>query len=203
MVNEFKDITSKLGEAKWFDALGYPRYCKFHPNHVHNIYCDYVALLLVKCQDCGKQIQVSVNLSKTKMYTRQFELDLMGAYFKAKEQKTKQQKGDILGKLFDDKKPVNFPALTRKYFPNKRGENYFRYGDPPWHNNSNGEFCHAGGTMSAETIRVLQFWVKNRKTWEWERNNKYETVYMPNDIGRVIKKKKKTARTKIKTKGKR
>ncbi len=46
------------------------------------------------------------------------------------------------------------------------------YGDPP-----NMGCCEAGASMSSESVRVLQFWRKNRKTRNWERVPRLEITY--------------------------
>lgn len=45
-------------------------------------------------------------------------------------------------------------------------------GDPP-----NIRCCPSGPTMSSNTIRVLECWIRNRKTLEWTRIPELEIVY--------------------------
>jgi len=47
------------------------------------------------------------------------------------------------------------------------------YGDPPIHENSNGEWCSAGNTMNCEDLAVLQVWDKP-SCGEWERHTELE-----------------------------
>lgn len=42
------------------------------------------------------------------------------------------------------------------------------YGDPPHHNDSRGEWCHAGCTMNCYDLRVIEFW-RRVLTDDWER----------------------------------
>ena len=63
MNNYYEDIVEKLGEPKWFDSLGYPRYCEFHPDNISNIYAREVVLLEIACQQCGKKFKVAINNS--------------------------------------------------------------------------------------------------------------------------------------------
>ncbi len=62
----YLDIRDRLGEPRWFDEAGVPRYCEFHPDECANIYANEAVLLLLTCQHCGQQFRVAV--------TRQHEL---------------------------------------------------------------------------------------------------------------------------------
>jgi len=48
-------------------------------------------------------------------------------------------------------------------------EGWIGYGDPPQHPET---FCFAGCTMTAKTIRVVEFWEKKKS--EWRRNKRFE-----------------------------
>lgn len=48
----YSDILDKLGEPQWFDECAVPRYCKFEPNAVSDIYAHQVALVEIACQPC-------------------------------------------------------------------------------------------------------------------------------------------------------
>jgi len=72
MNNYFQDIVEKLGKPKWFDDLGYPRYCDFSPDEVSNIYSTEVILLLIACQNCGTLFKVALNTSGYNLRTGQF-----------------------------------------------------------------------------------------------------------------------------------
>ena len=59
MNNEFKDILVRIHEKpKWWDEMGVPRYCEFHPSETANIYADETMLMLIQCQDCKKRYKV-------------------------------------------------------------------------------------------------------------------------------------------------
>lgn len=73
MNNTFDDITDKLGEPKWYDDKGVPRYKKFHPSVVSNIYAKKVAFLEIACQACGEKFKVAVHYGNNNIY-KEFEL---------------------------------------------------------------------------------------------------------------------------------
>ena len=65
MNNNYIDIRSKINEEpQWYDEHAVPRYCEFTPNEAANIYASEVALVLIKCQNCGKQFKVAFSRSK-------------------------------------------------------------------------------------------------------------------------------------------
>ncbi len=53
----YEDIRTRLGAPKWIDRNGAPRYDDFTPKAAAGIYCDWVALMTVECQVCGKTFQ--------------------------------------------------------------------------------------------------------------------------------------------------
>lgn len=57
---------------------------------------------------------------------------------------------------------------------------YIHYGDPPRHGiGKDGErYCYAGDTMNAESVKIVEFWVK---TIEWERLPQYEIAWEDNE----------------------
>jgi len=58
----YEDIRKRIKEEpKWFDENGVPRYDEFHPKLSPNIYADEVALLEIKCQNCGRRFLVELN----------------------------------------------------------------------------------------------------------------------------------------------
>jgi len=60
MYNYLADIIDKLGEPIWWDSeAAIPRYCKFHPDELNNIYAREAALILIECQNCGHQFKIS------------------------------------------------------------------------------------------------------------------------------------------------
>lgn len=42
----------------WWDEVGCPRYCPFHPSVANDIYAQEALLLLIKCQACGYEFRV-------------------------------------------------------------------------------------------------------------------------------------------------
>lgn len=64
MKHHYKDLTDKLGEPKWWDEVGVPRYCEFNPGENANIYADEVALVLIRCQNCGHEFKVCMSSKK-------------------------------------------------------------------------------------------------------------------------------------------
>ncbi len=50
----YKDLKIRLGPPVWYDRNAVPRYCEFSPEVAGQIYCDWVMLMEVKCQSCGK-----------------------------------------------------------------------------------------------------------------------------------------------------
>ncbi len=50
MKNGYEDIREKLGEPRWFDDHGVPRYCEFAPRRC-SVYCRFVALVEIVCQE--------------------------------------------------------------------------------------------------------------------------------------------------------
>lgn len=62
MKPDYIDIREKLGEPRWYDEHGVPRYCEFSPDKC-GIYIDYVALVRIACQDCGKEFLVASELN--------------------------------------------------------------------------------------------------------------------------------------------
>lgn len=53
----YRDIRERLGPPLWIDKHGVPRYCEFTPDAAAEIYCDWVALMTVKCQACDRLFQ--------------------------------------------------------------------------------------------------------------------------------------------------
>lgn len=63
MNTDFSDITEVMGTPLWYDRIGYPRYCAFHPKEHSNIYASYIALVEIECQSCSHPFTVAVALS--------------------------------------------------------------------------------------------------------------------------------------------
>jgi len=59
----YKDIREKLGTPNWIDQHGVPRYYEFNPKDTAEIYNDWVLLLEVECQSCGKKFKCATSLA--------------------------------------------------------------------------------------------------------------------------------------------
>ena len=65
MNQHYKDIRDKITEdPQWFDEHAVPRYCKFHPREIADIYADECALFLIACQGCGHRFRVVASRDK-------------------------------------------------------------------------------------------------------------------------------------------
>ena len=61
----YEDIISKIKQkSQWFDEHAVPRYCRFYPRHLADIYADECALVLIACQSCGIQFKVAFSQNK-------------------------------------------------------------------------------------------------------------------------------------------
>ncbi len=70
MNHHYSDITDKLGEPLWWDENAVPRYCEFSPQDTANIYRDECALVLIRCQNCGREFKVAFSDSRSARYLR-------------------------------------------------------------------------------------------------------------------------------------
>jgi len=63
MKSNYLDIIEAAGDKEvfWYDQNGVPRFVEFNPKLCSNIYAEYVFLLLISCQACGKQFKVEMN----------------------------------------------------------------------------------------------------------------------------------------------
>lgn len=66
----YEDIRTALGVPKWIDRNGVPRYCDFSPEIAGQIYYDWVSLMTVECQSCGKTFQCSNAISYFEAFTK-------------------------------------------------------------------------------------------------------------------------------------
>ena len=51
----------------WWDENGTPRFCKFAPEHIANIYADEACLILIQCQSCHMEFEVAMSWDKHEM----------------------------------------------------------------------------------------------------------------------------------------
>lgn len=64
MKSDYEDIRSRIAEEpSWFNEDGVPRYGKFHPSNLSNIYSHEGALVDVACQSCGHLFKVAFSSS--------------------------------------------------------------------------------------------------------------------------------------------
>lgn len=65
MNQAYEDIKSRIKEVpQWYDDNGTPRYCKFHPDMLPDIYASESILLKIECQYCRKKFLVAMGWSK-------------------------------------------------------------------------------------------------------------------------------------------
>lgn len=57
--DDIRDLTSE--EPRWHDENGVPRYARFHPSMVPDVYADEAVLLAIRCQACGRGYAVSLS----------------------------------------------------------------------------------------------------------------------------------------------
>ena len=62
MNTDYDDIRSRIAEAPtWFDERAVPRYGKFHPRNLSNIYAKEGVLMEIACQGCGRHFNVGLS----------------------------------------------------------------------------------------------------------------------------------------------
>lgn len=146
MNSSFEDITKQLGEPKWYDDLGYPRYCIFNPDKISNIYACCTALLTISCQGCGREFEVAVNYTDHNFYR------CFGEKMRAVAGTDNFQINKFIVPFLNTLTPEDFA-------------NAFHYGDPPNHG------C-IGDSMNVFDLRINQFWL--RLKLDWKRYKQFE-----------------------------
>lgn len=64
MKESYEDITSSIEKKPlWWDENGTPRYWTFDPNITPDVYAREAVLMLVRCQNCGTEFDVSLTSS--------------------------------------------------------------------------------------------------------------------------------------------
>ncbi len=62
MNNSYIDIRSRISDSiLWWDEYAVPRYEKFSPRSIANIYAEQVALVEIACQNCGQIFLVAIS----------------------------------------------------------------------------------------------------------------------------------------------
>lgn len=65
MHNDYRDILKRINEKPvWYDPNGVPRYDRFHPHMLPDIYCQEAVLVEIKCQDCGEIFLVGASYDR-------------------------------------------------------------------------------------------------------------------------------------------
>jgi len=153
MKQPYTDIIEAVGrEPQWWDEVGVPRFCEFHPMHLNNPYACEGVLLLIACQSCSKEYHVALSYHHLDVSNIEATKALLAADEAEKEPP-----------------PQALPAmpLTRRL---KAGYE-ISYGDPPF---ACGDNCSAGYSMLSYTLRVEQVWLRSD---EWTRIPKLEKDY--------------------------
>lgn len=78
----YKDIREGLGTPIWIDEYGVPRYREFAPVDAARIYGDWVVLMQVECQSCGKIFHCSNSLATHSYFTKYMRDDLEKSFAK-------------------------------------------------------------------------------------------------------------------------
>jgi hypothetical protein len=61
----YSDILSRIKEPPlWFDENAVPRWCKFEPSKLANIYAREAALGVVRCQACHHEFHVVISCTR-------------------------------------------------------------------------------------------------------------------------------------------
>ena len=132
MNHHYSDIRARIEEEPtWWDEYAVPRYGPFTPDDGADIYAREIALVLIRCQNCGAPFKVAFSWNAYRLnYERVEGVD---------------HEGQPLFRMA--------PALS---LSERIPEGRIHYGDPP-----NAGCCAAGPTMNCEDERVLEFWRKD------------------------------------------
>jgi hypothetical protein len=133
-------------DPQWWDEHGVPRFCDHRPEFCADIYADEVALVLISCQACGREIPVQMSRSS---------MDHV------RESIFREWRMLKKGLPYEPAQPTILADSVRS--------GAIHYGDPPWHLDDRNEFCHVGGTMNVWDLKVLEFWSRANDRREWQR----------------------------------
>lgn len=156
--DDIRALADKLSEKpRWWDTHGVPRYVDHHPEYAADIYAHEVALLRIGCQRCGTPQLVQVTWSNMNSIRAQIHAEWAALSNGAKK-----------------------PDVRRSSLAESIRTGTLSYGDPPYHE-VDGEFCHAGCTMSSDDLAIVEYWHKSEETkWEWKRDAVLE-ITLPTD----------------------
>lgn len=60
----YKDIVERAGKPDWYDENEVPRYGKFKPDMVPDIYADQAVLMRIGCQGCQLEFKVALSFKQ-------------------------------------------------------------------------------------------------------------------------------------------
>lgn len=62
MNHNYYDIRRRIAtKPLWWDERAVPRYCRFSPRQIADIYADECCLLVIACQNCGRRFRVAMS----------------------------------------------------------------------------------------------------------------------------------------------
>jgi len=176
MHHSYCDIRNRIGEEPtWWDENAVPRYQPFRPQECANIHAVEAALVLITCQDCGKEYRVAFTLSERRI-TERGETWAAVVYQIADAE-------TITGAELRRRLQNAFEKAWAQTLADEIRERTLRYGDPP---NACDKTCTAGATMNSEPRRVLEYWRRYRRDvtskvalLDWERDSSLEIEIEP------------------------
>lgn len=74
MKEAYADIQDRLGPPLWWDKAGVPRYERFTPQQVNNVYAERAALLTIVCQGCARTFEVAAVATRDARWLETLEL---------------------------------------------------------------------------------------------------------------------------------
>lgn len=69
----------KLTQKKplWWDENAVPRFCRFSPQQIANIYAGYCCLMLIACQNCNHPFKVAMSWNTEPTFKKDFDIRLI------------------------------------------------------------------------------------------------------------------------------
>lgn len=141
MFPRYDDVTSRITEDPiWYTIEGYPRYGEFKYAEC-SIYAYYSILMLIECQDCGKEFHIGQDFDHMNL----FEFLIIDD--ENQKELWVQPRYSIFAKSVKDK---DGKAIVRKTSLEDLVKNW-GFGDPPNHG------C-VGDTMGSIERKSIQVW---------------------------------------------
>jgi hypothetical protein len=136
MKASYNDIKSRIKEVpRWYDEYGVPRYEKFLPRLVSDIYAQEVVLLKIACQECHQEFLVAISWDAYRLIP--FLVGLRNE---------------------------SFSTLIRRWVKgDKKGCVPLHYGDPPRHGNCAGNTMNCYDLEIVEFWRRRWEWRRNKR----------------------------------------